>query len=207
MANHVHFHIEFHQINDAAKEKLQEMGKRIRTDGSYRWFSDMFVEGDLTYEQAEKYEWTCDNIGPKWSYFEDYDFDSDNPYMNGEAAWSAPEQGLTKLLGILAKLDPNMITSITYEDEMPNFIGASVYEGEWMYDGFEDDWSELRERVISASEILTEDSWNADDEEWADEESESQFQDEMWEVIGDAQWSLIRECVENIKLSQSEIDE
>jgi len=204
MANHVHYAVNFHQINDAAKAKLQEMFSRVREDTNYRWFSDIFVEGDLTYEETEKYAWTTEHIGPKWCYFEDYEVDTDEPYFNGEAAWSAPEEGLVKLLEILEEYDPNIITSMTYEDEMPNFIGVYVYEGSECYDGFEDEWEELRDRVIAESENLTEESWNEDEEEWVDEEAEDTFRDEMWEVIGDSQWELISESIEQIKADQAE---
>ena len=203
MANHVHFSVNFHQINDEARAKLKEMFGRIREDGNYRWFSDIFVEGDLTYEETEKYAWTTENIGPKWCYFEDYDAEGE-PYFNGEAAWSAPEEGLVKLLEILEEYDPNIITSMTYEDEMPNFVGVYVYDGSECYDGFEDEWEELRDRVISVSETLTEESWNEDEEEWADEDAEDTFREEMWEVIGDSQWDLIHECVEQLKADQAE---
>ena len=202
MANHVHFAVEFHQMNDAAKEKLNELYSRIRTDDTYQWFSDMFVDGEeLTYEQSGKYEWTLNNIGPKWCYLEDYDEDG----FNGEAAWSAPEQGLEKLLEILEEYDPNIISSITYEDEMPNFIGAYVYLGSDCHDGFEDEYDELRDRVIAESETLTEESWNEDEEDWADEDAEDTFREEMWEVISGAQYEIISESVQQLQESLEEI--
>lgn len=202
MANHVHFAVEFHQMNDAAKEKLKELYSRVRTDGTYRWFGDIFVDGEeLTYEQSEKYEWTTDQIGPKWCYLEDYDEDG----FNGEAAWSAPEQGLEKLLEILEEYDSNIISSITYEDEAPNFIGAYVYLGSECYDGFEDEYDELRDRVIAESETLTEESWNEDEEDWADEDAEDTFREEMWEVISGAQYEIISESVKQIQESLEEI--
>lgn len=205
MANHVHFAVNFHQINDEARAKLKEMFDRIRQDGNYRWFSDIFVEGDLTYEETEKYAWTLEHIGPKWSYLEDYDAEDSEPYFNGESAWSAPEEGLVKLLEILEKEDPNIISSITYEDEGPNFFGVSVYEGSNIYDGFEDDYEELRDRVILESETLTEESWDEDEDDWADDEFRDIFYEEMWEIIGDAQYDLIHECVDQIKEDQSNV--
>jgi len=95
MANHVHYSVNFHQINEQARAKLQELFSRVRTDGNYQWFSDIFVDGDeLTYEQTEQYSWTLENIGPKWCYFEDYSAAEGDVYFNGEAAWSPPEEGL-----------------------------------------------------------------------------------------------------------------
>ncbi len=202
MANHVHFAVAFHQINDDARMKLKEMFGRIREESSHKWFSDIFVEGDLTYEETEKYEWTTANIGPKWSYFEDYSAEATDVYFTGEAAWASPQQGLEKLLGILVEYDPKIITSITYEDEGPNFFGADIYEGEEMFDGIEYDYEETIDLVIKDSEQLTEESYV--DGEWVDQEAEDTFHEEMWEVISNVQYSLIGECEEVIRENQSE---
>ncbi len=202
MANHVHFAVAFHQINDDARMKLKEMFGRIREESSHKWFSDIFVEGDLTYEETEKYEWTTANIGPKWSYFEDYSAEATDVYFTGEAAWASPQQGLEKLLGILVEYDPKIITSITYEDEGPNFFGADIYEGEEMFDGIEYDYEETIDLVINDSEQLTEESYV--DGEWVDQEAEDTFHEEMWEVISNVQYSLIGECEEVIRENQSE---
>ena len=202
MANHVHFYVQFHQINDDARTKLKEMFGRIRDDAPQKWFSDIFVEGDLTYEETEKYQWTTTNIGPKWSYFEDCSAEEDDVYFSGESAWSSPEQGLEKLLGILVEYDPKIITSISYEDEGPNFFGADIYEGEEMYDGIEHDYEETIALVINDSELLTEESYV--DDEWVDDEAEDAFHEEMWETINNTQASLIGECLEGIKRDQEE---
>lgn len=196
MANYVNFCVSFDQINEAAKSKLKELYGRIRNEeGSQAWFSDMFVEGDLTYEQTSKYEWTTANIGPKWCYLEDFDEDS----MHGTSAWCYPEEGIIKLLEILYELDPFLITSVTYEDEGPNFAGCVIFQGDEQWDGFEDDYDEIREYVIRSSETLTEDSWDDEMEEWADGEAEDTFQEEIWECISIKQMEVINSNVEQIK--------
>ena len=198
MANHVHFSVNFHRINDDAKAKLKEMFGRIREDAPHKWFSDIFVEGDTTYEMTEKYEWTTSHIGPKWSYFEDYDAEGE-PYFNGEAAWGPPTQGVAKLLEILSEFDPKMITSMTYEDEGPNFVGADVWYGDDHYDGVEYDDDEIIDMVIKDSETLTEDSYNKDECEWIDDDAEDTYRDEMWEVINDKLWDFVMEEVKWIE--------
>ncbi len=199
MANHVRFNLTFHKINDAAKEKLNEMYQRIRssTDGE-AWFSDMFVEGDLTYEETEQYSWTTEHIGPKWSYLEEF---SEQDFY-GYSAWSAPEEGVVKLLTILSEFDPKIVSYLTYEDEGPNFYGANVYEGDELIDGFEEEYDEVIDRVIEDSERLTKESYDTDTEEWADDESRDIFDEEMWEVINDAQITLIERTMEMIKDEQ-----
>ena len=194
MANHVHSYISFYSINEAATEKLRELVGRVRQDNGYRWFGDLFVDGEnLTYEQSEKYEWTTDFIGPKWCYIEDLDIEDEAPYyMVTESAWIPPEQGLGNLLDILKELDPNMVTSITYEDEMPNFVGWSVYKGSDMEDGCELDENEIPEMVFNSYPHLR-DHWDKEEAEWKTdeegnltEESESamdEYNDMMYEMI------------------------
>ena len=206
MANHVHFAVAFHQINDEARIKLKSMFERIREDSPHAWFSDIFVEGDLTYEETEKYEWTTANIGPKWCYFEDRVTDENDVYFTGESAWSAPTEGLQKLLSILVEYDPKIITSICYEDEGPNFFGVEIYDGEEMYDGCEYSYEATIKLVIEDSEQLTEDSYNTETEEWVDDEAEDIFNEEMWETISNVQYSLIGECEELIKESQNDAE-
>jgi hypothetical protein len=109
---------------------------------------------------------------------------------------------LEMLLGILVEYDPKIITSISYEDEGPNFFGADIYDGEEMFDGVEYDYEETVELVINDSEQLTEESYV--DEEWVDQEAEDIFNEEMWEVINNTQASLIGECEEVIRENQSE---
>ena len=177
---------------------------RIREDAPHKWFSDIFVEGDLTYEETEKYEWTTANIGPKWCYFEDYSAEKGDVYFTGESAWSAPTEGLQKLLGILVEYDPKIITSICYEDEGPNFFGVEIYDGEEMYDGSEYSYEETIEFVIKDSERLTEESYDTETEEWIDEEAEDIFNEEMYETIWSVQNGFIVECEELIKESQND---
>lgn len=193
MANYVNFTVNFDQINEAATAKLKELYARIRNEeSSHAWFSDMFVEGDLTYEDTGKYEWTTANIGPKWCYLEEFD----ETFMNGTSAWCYPEEGITKLLEILEEADPDIITSVTYEDENPNFVGCSIFEGSVQIDGLEYDYEEIIEVVIGASEILNEDSWNSDDEEWVDDEAEDVFQEELWETLHISMMEVITPTVE-----------
>jgi len=88
----------------------------------------MFVdgeEGSPTYEETNKRSWYGDNIGSKWCYLEEYDDD----YLFGRSAWAAPDDGLHWLAKQLGKLDPELIMWVTFEDEMPNFVGWAVFYG------------------------------------------------------------------------------
>ena len=80
----------------------------------------------------------------KWCYIQDFDEES----FHGYSAWSEPTPALEWILSQLAPLDPQMITTITYEDEMPNFAGVYVYEGDECIDGYEDESDEIMDRIF-----------------------------------------------------------
>lgn len=215
MANNVSSYIEFVEINDAAKAKLQEMFGRCREqDYGRRWFADMFVEGDLSYEDVEQYSWTTEHIGPKWCYIEDYDVEGETPYFMTDSAWAQPEQGLVKLLEELEKLDSKLVTTISYEDEMPNFIGWSVYEGSEMFDGREDDYDEIQEFMFDKHPNLKE-HWDEDSEDWATdeetgdytegaEEAMDEFRDLLYEFISETNNEGIADALRMLQESNEE---
>jgi hypothetical protein len=192
MANHVSYQVWFREINDAAKARWKEMTDNLqndRQDGYEYWFGDLFVdnkEGSPTLDEVREYSWTTEVIGPKWCYIQDYDEDS----FSGYSAWSPPETGLVKILEELEKLDPKMVTSITYDDEMPNFVGWSVYVGSEMEDGCEDDYEDIQFTIFNNHPHLKE-HWDEDNEEWATDEDgdcteeTSAAQDEFQEYLYD----------------------
>jgi AAA+ ATPase superfamily predicted ATPase len=102
--------------------------------------------------------------------------------MMTESAWSPPESGLVKLLETLAELDPNMVTSIRYEDEMPNFVGWYVYEGAELSDGCEDDSEEIMERIFNNYPDLRE-QWDDEAEDWKTDEDTGDYTEEAEQAM------------------------
>jgi hypothetical protein len=198
MANHVNFNIQFQEINDAAKAKWKELTNRLVKDDYEYWFGDMWLDPNtnaLSSEDVRQYSWTTENIGPKWSFIKEFDEDG----CQGYSAWSVPEQGLQWILGQLAELDPDMITVLTYEDENPNFTGVQVYDGDELYDSFEDDYSETVMKIIESNPDELMGKWDEDEEAWVDQDAEDFFDEVMWEEINNAQWDLANSCIESIK--------
>lgn len=210
MANHVMYNVQFHQMNDAAKTRWKEMTQNLEEENHEYWFGDLWVdgkEGSPTKEEVRQYSWTTDFIGPKWCYIQDIDEES----FQGYSAWSAPEEGLVKILEELEQLDPNIVTSITYDDEMPNFVGWSVYKGSEMEDGCEWDDEEIRAEIFWAYPSLKE-QWDEETDEWkCDEdgelteeasEAEDEYRDIMYDVINDMQSDGIADSVMHLTQEQ-----
>lgn len=195
MANHVRTNVYFERINDAAKAKLQELYSRIRPDTDYEWFADLMVdgaEGSPTHEEAELRGWNIDNVGAKWCYFED----RDDEQFTTESAWSWPQEGVEWLIVQLAEVDPELITVVRYEDEMPNFYGAYVYKGNELIDGCEDTWEELVEMLNDGVEGLAE-HWDEEEEYW-NEEGRDLMYDHLYDYVNDRQDTIIADALDSI---------
>ena len=171
MANNVTFKVSFEQINEAAKERLKEMFSRFQDNDCN--FGDMFVdgkEGSPTYEETNTRNWYNENIGSKWCYLEEYDDD----YLFGRSAWAPPSEGFHWLAEQLGELDPELLMNVSFEDEMPNFVGWAVFDGVDLWDeGMEED-DEIRDIVSKYSPDT-----NLDDED--------EYYEALWESIYDWQ--------------------
>jgi len=201
MANHVSYSVRFEEINDAAKAKWKELTDRLIKDDYEYWMGDLWVYegGPVNSEDVRDYSWTLEHVGPKWCYIQDFDDEG----FSGYSAWSAPETGLQWILDQLVEVDPNLITSFYYDDEMPNFYGAYVYEGNECYDGFEDDHDDMMERIWVQHPDLKE-KWNEEEELWEDDDAEEEFREIMYDVIHDTQSEIVSESIEYIKENREE---
>jgi hypothetical protein len=201
MANHVNYGVRFEQMNDAAKAKWKELTSRLVEEQYEYWMGDLWVYegGPVNSEDVREYSWTTEHVGPKWCYIQDFDEES----FHGYSAWSEPSPALQWILSQLAPLDPQMITTITYEDEMPNFAGVYVYEGDECIDGYEDEHDEIMDRIFETHQNLKE-KWDEENEDWKDEDAQEEFQEILWEEISGHQMALVADTVEMIKNDQQE---
>lgn len=201
MANHVNYGVRFEQMNDAAKAKWKELTSRLVEEQYEYWMGDLWVYegGPVNSEDVREYSWTTEHVGPKWCYIQDFDEES----FHGYSAWSEPSPALEWILSQLAPLDPQMITTITYEDEMPNFAGVYVYEGDECIDGYEDEHDEIMDRIFETHPDLKE-KWDEEIEDWKDEDAQDEWNEILWEEISGHQMALIADTVEMIKNDQQE---
>jgi hypothetical protein len=202
MANHVYSNICITPSNEVGMAKLNEIFQRAKdrpeSDGNL-WFGYLFVdgkEGSPTEDEVTQYSWTTEHIGPKWCHIEDMDEMEDEISFRTESAWSPPESGLVKILEEIEKVDPKVRATITYDDEMPNFVGWSLYLGSELEDGCEWDDEEIRDEVFHEYPHLKE-HWDESNDEWQCDEdgdmteeayaAEDEYRDVMYEVINDMQ--------------------
>jgi len=211
MANYVYSNICITPSNEAGVAKLKEIFHRAKDHPeltSARYFGYLFVdgkEGSPTEEEVVEYSWATEHIGPKWIHIElDVDEMDDEIQFRTESAWVQPEKGLIKILGEIEQVDPKVRATITYDDEMPNFVGWSVYVGSEMEDGCEWDEEEIRDEIFHAYPHLKE-YWDEDADEWATDENgdmtpesddaNDEYRDVMYEVMANMQDDGIDQCL------------
>jgi hypothetical protein len=190
MANHVNTWVKFERLNDAGKAKLQELYSRVRTNDDRPWFGDMW---GLDPTVSDTYAWNCDNVGPKWCYFEDREEDC----FQTTSAWSYPEQGISWLIEQLAEVDPNVLAYVTYEDEMPNFFGCWFFDANGIYDGYEWDSEEIEQLMRQEHPALLE----LDEEEQSDEYWDL-WSDNIWELVAEKQYEVYQSIIMELNEEQ-----
>lgn len=189
MANNVNTCIDMENLNADAVNLIKELYSRVRETEDYKWLGDMFVDGtNVTYEQAEQFEWTVDNIGPKWCYIEDFDVDENGCLIRTVSAWGAPIPAVENLLTAIAAICPDVVTEVIYEDEMPNFIGANFYIGDELDDSSEWDYDEILEEVKKHHDL------EEDEDGELTEESQDTMWESIWDISHDMQQDFLSEC-------------
>ena len=119
MANHVTSGI---RIN-GTKELIDKVVEMFNHDKGGKKF-EMKTEW-LAKTVYDDYDWQTTPIGAKWCYLDDECRESDNEYYFATvSAWSAPIDYLKKLTEVLVAIDDSTTIECTYQDEMPNFVGA-----------------------------------------------------------------------------------
>ena len=104
------------------------------------------------------------------------------------SAWGAPIEGVERLLTAIAAICPDVVTEVTYEDEMPNFIGANFYVGLDLDDSSEWDYDEILEEAKRHHDL------EEDEEGNLTEESEDIVMENIWEISHNMQQDLLSEC-------------
>lgn len=153
MANEVHTSIEFYNISEDAKKTVDSMfnlDKETHADDYGR--IDLY---DIVEESSND---------PKWAYVEDYD--SHGYHVSILSAWASPIPSIDKIIEKVSAVQEDLITIVRYEDEMPNFVGAIVYDGEEVVNEYEMDDDEIMGMMGIDSE---------------DEEQMDTYQEAVWD--------------------------
>jgi hypothetical protein len=195
MANHVNSYLHFREINEAGVEVLNKLFERFeKYKAQYECHLGYAFVDNL--EDVDR-EFMTEKVGAKWAYAQDWDTHGMSMY----SAWRQPEEFVEYVVASVAEVDPESIAIFTYEDEMPNFIGASVYCGGDLYDAEEIDDEQIRDNLLRLYKEL-EEQWDSVEEEWQDE-GELYFE-HIFEYIDQWQNEFIDDTLQQINEDKNE---
>ena len=198
MPNYCYSFVRSERINEEAKEKFRFLCKRL---GENRNFSELMQDGTIDEDEMFTRSWQHDHIGPKWTHIED--LDEEDCTLSLTSAWSAPDDGVQWLVSQLAEVDDKLITVYTYREEQPDFAGCYVFLGEETYDGYEDDYEDIKylveDRVEELSEMKDEDG-DYTEEGW------EVFHENIFEVIDDCEYTFSTEVIDQIYAEEAEAE-
>jgi hypothetical protein len=171
MANHVNSNIEFDNISEEASKFLLS----LPTDNEE-------ILGKIFPDYKPEGEWYIENIGSKWITFDDiYDVT-----LNITTAWIAPYSFYNGLYEKLQSLSsPDLEMWVTYDDEMPNFVGVFGRIDDYEY---EDCIEEEHYKAVFGITASNEEKEEFDEEWW----------DRVHEFYAD-EYSAFKECYEQTK--------
>lgn len=183
MANHVQGYLSIREISEEGQKVWDEIVSHLNSklkEGAYEVHLGNYI---FEEKDGEFIDWDftqmCDEIGAKWAFATDF-----NEYgMSMYSAWSPCLEFVESVAKRIGEVDPSVQMVLTYEDEMPNYIGVATYTSKGMnvdncleHDDMMDILKQEEPRLVEL--------WDEDNEEWTDE-------DEAWELIQDTQWDVI----------------
>jgi hypothetical protein len=152
MANHVNTFIDIRGLTDKGETLLKQMFSE--------YFDDPMTNSDagqVFEEREETREWYLNNLYSKWCTLEDVEIYDGCANILTCSAWSYPEGFVVHILERLCEVQEETITTfVTYEDEMPNFIGCEVYVDAICEDGVQFEDEEIEEMYIQHSSDYSE---------------------------------------------------
>ena len=143
MANNVYSIVNLHSGNEEVHTWFKELVENLRypedeRPQEYEHYKPLHTTFWPDEEDTDTRGWYIDNIGVKWCHIQDaYETE-----INTCSAWGIPHDFYEKLSEEASKIDPNAVFTVTYEDEMPNFFGSSVYYQGEQFDSCEWDSDE-----------------------------------------------------------------
>ena len=189
MANHVSGYFRHKGLNPTAQKVWDEyVVKKLdnHKDGYEVHLGHYLFEE----KEGEFVDWDfnkmCEDIGAKWAYANDWDED----FVSVYSAWSPVIEWCEMVARVVGEADSEAEFILTYEDEMPNFVGVASFTRHGLDDQSEIDYDEIREKCINDCSELAE-MWDEDLEDWQ-EDKEEEANELMWEL----QYEVIHEWQE-----------
>ena len=194
MANHVNNHIQVEEISEEGQKVWDSFVERIEALPDDGHLTGLFYEADKEgYWIVPEGVHASEAVGAKWAFARELDF----CYINVESAWAAVIPLVEHIAQEIGKVDPDVLISLQYEDEMPNFVGVATFNCDGLDTNNDCSHEELREFIFNNNPELGE-KWDEDEEDWIEEhrdDAEDEFYMCVWEEaeswqIDNKEWSI-----------------
>ena len=185
MANHVSGYLSIRTISEEGQkvwDKIVSDLEAKKKTGEYEVHLGHFIFEN--FDDDWDFNRMCEEIGAKWAFMTD----ADESGMSMYSAWSPCGEFAESVAQRIGEVDPSVYLVLTYEDEMPNFVGVSTFTKEGLESDNVLESDELLEIMRGHDSDLNE-LWDEDEEEWKDE-------DAAWDLINEIQWDIINEWQE-----------
>jgi hypothetical protein len=186
MANHVSSYLSVRCISEEGQKVWDEyvVGTLDKNKGLNEYEVHLghflFKHDETTGEFTDwDFNTMCEEVGAKWAYASDWDDCGVSAY----SAWSPIIEWAQMVAQKIGGVDPSVQLVLTYEDEMPNFIGVATFDEDGLNSDNTLEIDDLFGILRDGEEDLAK-LWNEDEEEWTDEEA-------AWDIINEVQWEYI----------------
>ena len=195
MANNVYNYLEVQDITPEGQKVWDSFVERINALPGNGHLTGLFYEADEDgyWILPEGVYYAGEAVGAKWAFATELDEES----MRIESAWS-PVIPLAEHIAMeIGKVDPDVQLVLSYEDEMPNFIGVTTFTADGIDTDNDLDHEDIQEMIFTQHPDIRE-MWDEDECDWKEgkeEEGYDLFFDVQYEVMSDWQirnieWSI-----------------
>ena len=184
MANNVNNYLRVENISEKGQEVWDSFIDRINALPDRGHLTGLFYEADEDgYWIVPEGVHAGDAVGAKWAFSQDLDVD----FMNIESAWSPVLALAEHIAQEIGKVDPEVRLVMTYEDEMPNFVGVATFTADGLDTDNDIDNDDIQELIFSEHPEIRE-MWDEDECDWKEGK-----EDEGYDAMSEVQYEMIND--------------
>lgn len=191
MANHVSGRISLENVSEAGQKVWDEfvVGTIEKHKDNYETHLGHFLFEEKDGEFVDwDFDKMCEEIGAKWAYASD----ADESGVSFYSAWS-PVEGFCELIASkIGEVCKDFRLVMTYEDEMPNFVGVSIFDHTGLDEDHCLDGDGILHMVLEQDSDLNE-MYDHDECDWKEGKEE-----DAWEILMEIQYDIINDWQTNI---------
>jgi hypothetical protein len=184
MANNVYNYLEVRKITPEGQKVWDSFVERIEVLDHNGHLTGLFYEADEDgYWIVPDDVHASEAVGAKWAFATELDEES----IRIESAWAPVIPLVDHIAKEIGKVDPDVQLVLTYEDEMPNFIGVTTFTADGIDIDKDIDHDEIREMIFTEHPNIRE-MWDEDEDDWKEDKEE-----EGYDLYSEVQWEMMND--------------